>query len=238
MVMPKYLEAFNRKLKKRWRGSLTKVEYIKDIEPNAREYMHNLARAGYIEHIKHGWYWVPDDIDDFFDFLRTDKNFKVVSAQTAASFWNNDFVHRNVYTIKVKDESYGKALESFAEKRGWLIEIKIIKKDIPVIKKYGLNIEDIPESIIDCLQAWAFVDAFSVLYLNRNQIKLKELSEKAYWKRLSKTSIRIRQILEYGSEKMNELAEEELCDVRGAKIEDDFVRRELDEAIEKVVAFA
>ena len=167
--------------------------------------MHNLARAGYIEHIRHGWYRVPDDIDDFFDFLRSDKNFKIVSAQTAASFWNNDFVHRNVYTIKIKDESYGKALESFAEKRDWLIEIEITKKDIPIIKKNGLNIEDIPESIIECMQAWAFVDAFSVLYLNRNQIKLKELSEKAYWKRLPKTPIRIRQILEYGSEKMNEL---------------------------------
>ncbi len=236
--MVKYLETFNKRLRRKWRGSLTKVEYIKNIEPNAREYMHKLARAGYIEHIKHGWYWVPDEIDDFFDFLRTDKNFKIISAQSAASFWNNDFIHRNVYKIKVKDESYGKALETFAEKRGWLIEIVIIKKDIPTVRKYGLNIEDVQESIIECLRVWAFVDAFSALYLNRRKIKLKELSEKAYWKRLSKTPIRVRQILEYGSEKINDLAEEEIFDVRGAKIEDEFVRRELDEAIEKVMTFA
>jgi len=59
--------------------------------------------------------------------LEKDKNFKVISAQTAASFWNNDFVHRDVYVLKVKDRSYGKALKEFAKKKGWNVEAEYSK---------------------------------------------------------------------------------------------------------------
>lgn len=234
--MPEYLDEFNKRLRKDWRGSLVKVERVK--EPNAREYMHSLARTGSIEHVSHGWYWVPDEVETFYDFLRADRNFKVVSGQSAASFWNNDFIHRDVYSLKVKDKSYAKALKSFAKKRGWETEIEVVNGDIPYIEQHGLKIEPVSDSIIECLQSWAFADAFSALYLNRAKVRLEELSKKAYWKRLSKTPIRVRQILEYGSEKINKLTEKKIFDVRGIDIEDDFIRNELDEAVEKVVALA
>jgi hypothetical protein len=234
--MPEYLDDFNKRLRKSWRGGLVKVEQVK--EPNAREYMHNLARAGCIEHVTHGWYWVPGEIGTFYDFLRADKNFKVVSGQSAASIWNNDFIHRDVYSLKVRDKSYANALKSFAKKRGWETEIEVVKGDIPYIEQQGLKVESVSDAIIECLQSWAFADAFSALYLNRTEVRLKELSKKAYWKRLSKTPIRIRQILEYGSEKINELTEKKVFNVRRIEIEDDFIRNELDEAVEKVVSLA
>ncbi|MEW5936481.1 MAG: hypothetical protein AB1665_01500 [Candidatus Thermoplasmatota archaeon] len=230
-----YLDDFNKRLRKNWRGSLVKVEQVK--EANAREYMHNLARAGYVEHVTHGWYWVPDEFESFYDFLRTDKNFKVVSRQSAASFWNNDFIHREVYSLKVKSKSYARALKAFAEKKGWHVEVQVVK-DVDYMEMHGLKIEPVSESIIGCLQLWAFADAFSALYLNRAKVRLKELSKRAYWKRLSKTQIRVRQILEYGSKKINELAERRIFDVKEVRIYDEFIRSELDEAVEKVMELA
>jgi len=234
--MPEYLDDFNKRLRKDWRGSLVKVKNVK--APNAREYMHNLARAGNIEHVSHGWYWVTDEVENFYDFLRVDKNFKVVSVQSAASFWNNDFIHRDVYSLKVKDKSYAKALKIFAEKKGWKVEIKIVKDGPAYVERYGLKIEPVSDSIIDCLHSWAFADAFSALYLNRTKVRLEVLSKKAYWTRLSKTQIRVRQILEYGSMKINDLTEKRIFNVKRSYIEDDFIRNELDEAIEKVIALA
>ena len=231
--MPEYLDEFNERLRKDWRGSLVKVEQVK--EPNAREYMHSLARAGCVEHVSHGWYWIPDEVESFYDFLRADKNFKVVSGQSAASFWNNDFVHRDVYSLKVKDKSYAKTLKAFAGIKGWKVEIEVVKDEPAYVERNGLKIEPISDSIIECLQIWAFADAFSALYLNRAHVRLKELSRKAYWKRLPKTSVRVRQVLEYGSEKINELTNKRIFNVKGVDIEDDFVRNELDEAAERVV---
>lgn len=234
--MPRYLEDFNRHLRKDWQGSLVKVEQVNT--PNARKYMSNLTKAGEIERVTHGWYWVPSDVETFYDFLRMDRNFKVVSGQSAASFWNNDFVHRDVYSLKVRDKSYAKALRSFAKRRKWDVKIEIVKNGIECVEKHGLNVEAVSDSIIECLRLWAFADALSALYLNRDRVRLKDLAKKAYWKRLPRTQVRIRQILEYSSGKMNELAEKRIFDVKGVRIEDDFVRNELDEAAEKVMEFA
>ncbi|UCE75195.1 MAG: hypothetical protein JSV56_05700, partial [Methanomassiliicoccales archaeon] len=99
--MTDYLTKFNNKLKRKWKGSLVKVKNIKHMEPNAKKYLNNLAKAKLIKNITWGWYWIPSNPKDFFDFLRQDKNFKIISSQTAASFWNYDFIHRDMYTIKV-----------------------------------------------------------------------------------------------------------------------------------------
>ena len=64
-----YLDTFYNQVKKKWQGSLVKVETVREIEPNAKEYLNNLSKVGRIERISWGWYWIPTPIDDFFDFL-------------------------------------------------------------------------------------------------------------------------------------------------------------------------
>jgi hypothetical protein len=235
MSMPEYLTEFNEKLRL-FKGSLVKVKSVKDIEPNAKEYLNKLSKGDLIERVKWGWYWVPAKIKDVWDFLEKDKNFKVVSAQTAASFWNNDFVHRDVYVLKVKEKSYGKALKEFARKNGWNIEVEYLKDPNKIkYRKIGnLLVEDIEENVIECLQNWAFTDAFATLYENRDRINLNRLYKESYWKRISKTNVRVKQALEYGFHRLGELSGVEFPH-RETKLEDDFVKREIDEAIEKVV---
>ncbi len=233
--MANYLAEFIKKLKP-YQGSLIRVKTVKSFEPKAKEYLNKLSKEGWIERIKWGWYWIPTEITDVWDFLEKDKNFKVVSAQTAASFWNNDFVHREIYTLKVEDKSYGKALQAFAVKRGWNFEVEY-SRDLSKVKhrKVGnLLVEDIEDNVIECLQRWAFTDAFATLYENKNKIDLGRLYQDAYWKRVSKTNIRTKQVLEYGFHQMEEAGGVKFPH-RETKLEDSFVRREIDEAVERVV---
>jgi hypothetical protein len=233
--MPEYLTEFIEKLRA-LEGSLVRVKSIRGIEPNAKEYLSKSSKEGLIERVKWGWYWVPTQIRDVWDFLEKDKNFKVISAQTAASFWNNDFVHRDVYVLRVKDKSYGKALKEFAKKKGWTFEVEYSRDPSKIkYRKIGnLFVEDIEENVIECLQNWAFTDAFATLYENRGRINLDRLYKKSYWKRISKTNVRARQVLEYGFHQIGELSGVEFPH-RETKLEDAFVKREIDEAIEKVV---
>jgi predicted transcriptional regulator of viral defense system len=233
--MPEYLKEFNAKLKD-LEGSLVRVKSVKNIAPNAKEYLNKLAAEGYIKRVKWGWYWIPTEITDVWNFLEKDKNFKVVSGQTAASFWNNDFVHRDIYVLKVKDKSYGKALEEFGKKKCWNFKVEY-SKDASKIKytKIGnLLVEDMEETIIECLQNWAFSDAFATLYENRDKINVERLYRESYWKRISKTNVRAKQALEYGFHQLEELGGAEFPH-RETKLADNFVKREIDEAIEKVV---
>ncbi len=233
--MPEYLRDLREKLSN-LEGSLVRVKSIKRIEPNAKEYLNKLSREGLIERVTWGWYWIPAEIKNVWDFLEKDKNFKVVSAQTAASFWNNDFVHRDVYVLKVKDRSYGKALKEFAKKRGWNVEVEYLKDPSKIrYRKIGnLFVESIEENVIECLQKWAFTDAFATLIENREQISLERLYKESYWKRISRTNVRVKQALEYGFYLMGVLGGV-WFPCRETRLRDDFVRREIDEAIEKVV---
>lgn len=235
--MAEYLQRFYKRLKERFSGSLVKVETAKQIEPNAKEYLNKLAKAGLIERVRWGWYWVPEKIEDAWDFFEKDKNFKIISRQTAASFWNYDFIHRDAYVLKVTDKSYGKALEEFAKRRGWRIHAQYVPK--PSKENYekvgNLLVESMEETIIECMQEWAFIDAFATLYSNRKSIRLRKLSEANYWKRVSGSSVRVRQALEYGCHLVNELTGRKIFDVKEPKLEDDYVKREIEEAVEKVV---
>ena len=232
--MPEYLTEFNKRLRS-FKGSLVRVNSVKGIEPNAKEYLNKLSKESLIERVKWGWYWIPTKVKDVWDFLEKDKNFKVVSAQTAASFWNLDFVHRDVYILKVKDRSYGEALKEFAKKRGWTFEIEYSKDPSKIrYRKIGdLFVEEMEENVIVCLQNWAFADAFATLYENKDRINLDKLYKESYWKRISKTNVRVKQALEYGFHRLGELSGVEFRH-REAKLEDPFVRREVDEAVEKV----
>jgi hypothetical protein len=238
--MTDYLTKFNKKLRQKWKGSLVKVENIKHMEPNAKKYLNNLAKANLIKNITWGWYWVPSNPKDFFDFLRQDKNFKIISAQTAASFWNYDFIHRDAYTIKVNNRSYGKALEIFCKKKGWNVKVEYIRpsSNIKYIKTRGLLIENMEDNIIDCLKKWAFTDAFATIYENRNNIDFKKILKKTYWMRISRSKVRIKQALEYGYSKLNEVIGTDSFPSRVIEINDQYIKREIDESIEKVIDLA
>jgi hypothetical protein len=233
--MPDYLKEFHERLRE-WQGSLVRVKTVKEIEPNAKEYLNKLSKEGSIERVKWGWYWVPTEIRDIWDFLGKDKNFKVVSAQTAASFWNNDFVHKDVYVLKVKDKSFGKALKEFGKKRGWDIEVDYSKDPSKIkYKQIGnLFVEDMEDNVIECLQNWAFIDAFATVYENRDRINLDRLYKESYWKRVSKTDVRVKQVLEYGFHQMAKLGDVRIPH-KEPRFNDNFVKKEIDEAVEKVV---
>lgn len=219
---------------------MVKVGDINNMEPNAKEYLNNLAKEGLIERVIWGWYWVPDELEDFYDFLKKDRHFAVLSSQSAASFWNYDFIHRDIFNIKVVNRSFGKALKAFSENRDWIVEIEYIKNfsDVRYIKRGGLYVETLEEAIINCIQRWAFIDAFAVLFVNRTRIRINELNKVAYWMRLARTDIRVRQVLDYGVKRLNELLGEPIFKTRMITIEDDFVRNNVNDAIEKVVEFA
>lgn len=238
--MKKYLYQYYRKLKKDYKGSLIKVNTAKELEPNAKEYLNKLAKAGYIEHITWGWYWVPDDYQDFFDFLKKDKNFKVLSGQSAASFWDYDFVHREIYILMVEDRSYKKALKIFTKSKGWEVEVNQVKdiSEMNYVKRAGMFVETPEETIINCIQRWAFLDAFAVLYINKYRIVLKELYRRAYWKRIARSDVRVRQALKYAAYGFNQSTKEKIFRTRRVTIEDEFIRNSIDEAIEKVIEFA
>ncbi len=222
--MDKYLNEFLEKLSRKWKGSLVKVNFIRC--KNSKEYMNKLAKKGKIKRVVWGWYYIPDGTNNALDFLRRDKNFKVLVAQTAASFWNGDFIHRNVYFIVVEDRSYKKALEAFADKHGWnfRVEVKENAKDkINFVNKNGLNIERPVESAVECIQNWAFTDAFSIIFSNKNtRSKMKDF----YWKRVSGTNVRIGQVVHYESNRG-----------KTSKIPES-IKKDIKESIEKVMEFA
>jgi hypothetical protein len=235
-----YLMKFNNKLKRKYKGSLVKVENIKTIEPNAKKYLNNLAKVNNIEKISWGWYWVPSKTKDFFDFLRQDKNFKIITSQTAASFWNYDFIHRDTYAIKVINKSFGKALHVFCTRKGWDVKVEYIKpsSNIKYSNSRGLLIEDMEDNIIDCLKNWAFTDAFATIYENKNNIDFNRIFKRTYWMRISRSKVRIKQALEYGCSKMNEAIGRNLFPSRVIEFTDQYIKREIDESIEKVMDLA
>ena len=217
-----------------WRGSLVKVGYLK--ERNAKEYLHQLARAGKIEKVCWGWYWIPGPVAHFGDFLKKDKNFKVVAGQTAASFWNNDFIHRDVYRIKVKDPSFGKALEAFAASRKWSVVVEPLQEDkTQYVLKDRLYIQTLEDTVLECMQSWAFTDAFAVIYAHPSALLFEAISRKGYWMRIAKTPVRVRTALHYGCALLNEQSQSVRFPVKKTRLDDAFLRSEIEEAITKVV---
>jgi len=233
--VPGYLQRFHEQLSRKYAGSLVRVMDVKEMEPNAKEYLNKLAKAGLIEKAGWGWYWVPRDIKDPWDFFEKDKGFKVVSCQTAASLWNNDFIHRDVYVLRVSDRSYGRALEEFAKRRGWRFQVEYLDKKMKCKKVGRLLVEDVHETIIECMNRWAFIDALATLYSNRHRIKLSDLLRQSYWKRIRGSNVRVRQALEYGCFLINESIGNRVFDVRKPRLDDEYLKRELEEAVEKVV---
>ncbi|MDA2930516.1 hypothetical protein MYX84_11315 [Acidobacteria bacterium AH-259-O06] len=231
----KYLEEFLKSLGKSWKGSLVSVSEAREVEKNAKKFLSLLAKQEQVKRVTWGWYWIPVKYEDFFDFLEKDKHFKVLQKQTAASVWNGDFIHRDHYTIAVKNRSYGRALEEFAESQEWNVSVEIWdfeKRDYRKIGKF--YVESLEETIVDCLKEWAFADAFSALYENYENVDWKRISEH-YWERIPGTNVRVGQVLKLGVSLINRETAPDLYVSRRAKIADAFVKRQVEEAAEKVV---
>ncbi|MGQ9722409.1 MAG: hypothetical protein ACUVXA_13925 [Candidatus Jordarchaeum sp.] len=79
------------------------------------------------------------------------------------------------------------------------------------------------------------MDAFAVLYSNSNKINLKDLSKKSYWKRIRGTDIRVRQALGYGCHLINKLSGKKMFTVQKTELADEYVKHEIEEAVQKMV---
>lgn len=228
--MDPYLERFRHRLGK-YEGSLLRVASVS--EPHAKEYLSKLARQGAVERVDWGWYYVPSRTPPRtpFEFLAQDRNFKVVTRQSAASLWNADFIHRDIVTVAVEDLSYGRALEALARRHGWKFSIDYNPeaRDIPMKRIGGLRVEDRGQTVIDCIKRWAFVDALATMAAHR-EVRWDHVARDAYWLRISRSDVRVGQALEYVTHGLFHVGGE-------IHIRDDFVRRQLDEAIEKVREF-
>lgn len=225
--MERYLEEFRDQLKEH-EGSLVRVSSVRGRY--AKQFLGALAREGAIERVAWGWYYVParHRPASVLEFLAGDRNFKVVTGQTAASFWNGDFIHRDSVSVTVEDHSYKRALEAFVAKSGWSIEVEVDKeaRRIPH-KRFGpLAVEDRESAIVDCFQRWAFVDAIATL----SPRAVERVKRDAYWNRIAGSDVRVGQAVEYAAHKLYGSGRE-------VSISDAYVREELDEAIEKVMEF-
>jgi predicted transcriptional regulator of viral defense system len=234
----RYLEQFKKRLEKQWKGSLVSVAEAKAIEPNARKYLSQLAQQAQIEKIIWGWYWVPEKYRDFFDFLGKEQHFKVVQKQTAGAFWNGDFIHRDVYRIAVRDRSYGMALEKLAGSHGWKIQIETKDFKKSTYQRVGrICVERLEDTIVDCVKEWAFTDAFASLHQHYKKVDWDKISRR-YWERLSGSNARVGSVLKYATSIMNHQMGTKFYSANRSRISDGFIKRQIEEAAEKVVDLA
>jgi hypothetical protein len=233
-----YLEQFSSALREKWKGSLFRVSEAKRIDDRAKEYLHRLGKLGRVEHVHWGWYYIPEK-HDVWDFLANDKGFKVLIKQTAASIWNYDFVHRNVYRLAVQDASYKKALERFGKERGWIFEVEYYDKIPYDYKKVDNLFIETPEScLVNCIADWSFLDAFAVLYFRRDEISFEKVKQLARWKRISKTDTRVWNVIKYGCNLFNQHLGKKIFNVKATGLKQEDVKELVEEAVEKVMEFA
>jgi len=234
-----YLERFSSALREKWKGSLFTVSEAKKIDDRAKEYLYRLGKLGEVERIQWGWYYIPEEQRDAWDFLASDERFKVLIKQTAASIWNYDFVHRNVYRLAVEYISYKKALERFGKERGWIFEVEYYGKVPYEYKKVDkLFIETQESCLVNCIADWSFLDAFAVLYFRRDDISFDKVRELGRWKRISRTDTRVWNAIKYGCNLFNERLEKRLFNVKATRLEKEDVKELIEEAVEKVMEFA
>lgn len=234
-----YLEDFRKMLIREFSGGLFRVRDAEKMHPRAKEYLHRLSKSGMVKHIGWGWYYTSVEWRDVWDFLVKDRGFKVVIKQTAASIWNYDFVHRDVYRLAVEDRSYKRALENLAGQMGWGFEIEYHDKVPHEYREVDGLLVETPEScIVSCMSEWSFLDAFAILYFRRDEIDLKKLREMARWRRVSGTNARIWTAIKYGCILLNGSLGRKIFRVRSTELRHDDIKELIEEAVEKVVEFA
>ena len=234
-----YLESFRAALEKKWSGSLFSVSDAEQIHGRAKEYLYRLSKNGEVRRVSWGWYYIPKDYGDVWEFLAKDKGFKVVIKQTAASIWNYDFIHRDVYRLAVEDRSYKNALESFAKEMGWDFEVEYHERVPYDYRKVDELFIEAPEScIVNCMSEWSFADAFATLYFRKDEIDFDKLKRLGRWKRISKTNTRVWTAIKYGCKLFNEHLDKPVFKVRATDLEQRDVKELIEEAVEKVAEFA
>lgn len=234
-----YLQRFRVALEKRWAGSLFSVSDAEQVHDRAKEYLHRLNKNREVKRVSWGWYCIPKEYRDVWDFLARDKGFKVVIKQTAASIWDYDFIHRDIYRLAVEDRSYKNALENFAKEMGWVFEVEYYEKIPYDYRRIDELFVEAPEScIVNCMSEWAFMDAFATLYFRRNEISIDKLKQLGRWKRISKTDTRMWTAIKYGCKLFNEQLGKRVFKVRATDLNQDDVKELIEEAVEKVMEFA
>ncbi|MFB0563942.1 MAG: hypothetical protein ACETWM_22305 [Candidatus Lokiarchaeia archaeon] len=215
-----------------------RVSDAQQINGRAKEYLHRLNKLGEVQRVHWGWYYIPEK-QDVWEFLGKDKNFKVLIKQTAASIWNYDFVHRNVYRLAVEDQSYKNALENFAKERGWIFEVEYHERIPYKYKKNdGLFIESIESCIVNCTSEWAFMDAFATLYFRRNEVDFHKIKQLGRWRRIVRTNTRVWTAIKYGLNLFNEQLGKRVFNVRAMDLEQNDIKELIVEAVERVMEFA
>jgi len=233
-----YLGRFLGKLDRRWKGSLISVAEAKAIESNAKKYLSQLAGTSQVDKVTWGWYWVPDEYKDFFDFLAKDRHFKVLQKQSAAALWNGDFIHRDSFTIAVRNSSYARALKTFTKSQGWNVEVETRDFEKNQYRRMrGLPVEELEDTIVDCVKEWAFADAFASVRQNKDAVNWDRIS-RHYGERIPQSNIRVGQVLKYGTAMMRSRSGDLEHGAHLARIPDDFVRRQVEEAAERVSELA
>jgi len=231
-----YLDVFNTILEKRYSGSLFSVKQAYKIHPRAKEYLHRLSRLGLIRHVSRGWYYIPKE-QDAWSFLATDRNFKVLIKQTAASIWNYDFIHRNVYKLAVKSKSFKKALEAFGEEHGWIFEVEAHNVIPYEYKRVGnLLVESLESSIVSCIADWSFLDALAALYFRREEVDFRKLRRISRWKRLAGSNTRVWSVIKYACNLFDEVGKG-FFNVKKTSLSEE-IKELVDEAVSKVIEFA
>lgn len=232
-----YLERFRGELERRWPGRLVRVREAQDIEPRAKEYLARLARDGMIERVTWGWYWIPATLNGFLEFVSR-QECVVLQKQTAAGVWNGDFVHRESYTVAVRDSSYARALSAFARSRRWQVTVETRAFRAGDYVKIGeFWVESLEETIVDCVKSWAFADALAALYAHYDAIRWARVSRHD-WERIPRTNVRVGQVVKYGAALMGQEIGDDRLPATRARISDLFVRRQVDEAAHQVASVA
>lgn len=233
------LEGFRTELRSRFKGSLFRVEDAEEISPNAKEYLYRLRSKGLVERVCWGWYRFPEEQTDPWEFLTKDKCRKVIVKQTAASIWNYDFIHRNVYHLAVEDRSYKRALEAYARKKGWLFEIELCDLDEVDFTEVDSLLVERPEAcIVDCITDWSFLDAFATLYFRSDDVSLDRVKDTGRWRRISRTDTRVWNAVKYGCSLFNEKLGREVFHIRSTALGNESVKELIDEAVDKVIELA
>ena len=90
------------------------------------------------------------------------------------------------------------------------------------------------DTIVDCVKEWAFTDAFATLHQNYRAIDWNKMS-RHYWERISRCNARVGQVLKYGTSLMARDSGNSIYPRTRATVKDEFVRRQIVEAVEKVI---
>jgi len=234
-----HLDKFKTMIETNWPGSLISLKHARELHPRAKEYLYRLSRRNEIKRVVRGWYIIPLDYRDPWDFITRDKGFKVIIKQTAASIWNYDFIHRDVIHLAVKDKAYGRALEALGKMIGWNFEVeyhKVIPYEYRKIN--NLYIETIESSIVSCIVDWSFIDAFATLYFRRREIDFSKLKTLSKWKRISNTDLRAWTLIKYGCSLLNEHLGRRIFKIKPTEIKQMDIKELVKEAVEKVIEHA